>query len=178
MARKRSTRRRKQKRTRRQRGGNIIGLLDNADGVPLQNPPAIDFMVKFGPEQTKTASDFGNSINISESKPEPHVFWKVLSPDILYTVICWDPDAKEKSWLHWLYINCKNGSLEHGIQVMDWSPPTPPKGSGLHRYIFGLFQQAGQLTMTAPGHAGFHVANFATQHSLIPIAYKGMRITA
>jgi phosphatidylethanolamine-binding protein (PEBP) family uncharacterized protein len=179
MPRKRTTRRKqKQKRTRKQRGGNIIGLLDNADGVPIQNAPPIDFIVKFGPSSTKTASDFGNSIEITESKPEPRVFWKVLSPDTMYTVICWDPDAKEKSWLHWLYVNCKNGSLEHGIEVVDWSPPTPPKGSGLHRYIFGLFQQKGQLTLDAPPHAGFHVANFAAQHNLTPIAYKGMRITA
>lgn len=177
MPRKRTTRR-KQKRTRKQRGGNIVGLLDNADGVPIQNAPLIDFMVKFGPSSTKTASDFGNTIEITESKPEPRVFWKVLSPDTMYTVICWDPDAKEKSWLHWLYVNCKNGSLEHGIEVVDWSPPTPPKGSGLHRYIFGLFQQTGQLTLDAPPHAGFHVANFAAQHKLTPIAYKGMRITA
>jgi len=178
MARKRTTRRRRQKRSRRQRGGNIIGLLDNADGVPIENAQPMDFMVKFGPDAAKTASDYGNSINVAESKPEPHVFWKVVSPQILYTIICWDPDAAQKSWLHWLIANCSNGSTDDGVVVVDWTPPSPPKGSGLHRYIFGLFQQAGQLTLTAPPHAGFHVANFATQHSLTPIAYKGMRINA
>jgi phosphatidylethanolamine-binding protein (PEBP) family uncharacterized protein len=177
MARKRLTRRRRQKRTRRQRGGNI-GLLDNADGVPIHHQQPIDLMVKFGPDSGKTASDVGNTINIAESKPQPHVFWKVISPHLLYTIICWDPDAPQKSWLHWLIANCSNGTTEHGVEVIDWTPPTPPKGSGLHRYIFGLFEQAGRLTLTAPPHAGFHVANFAAQHNLTAIAYKGMRINA
>ena len=178
MPKRRLTRGKKRKLSRRKQRGGTIGLLDNADGVPIHSPRPIDFIVKFGPEQTKTASDFGNTIPVSESKAEPHVFWKVISPDTLYTLICWDPDAKEKSWLHWLYLNCKSGSLENGIEVVDWSPPTPPKGSGLHRYIFGLFQQTGQLMVAAPERPGFHVANFAAQHSLTPIAYKGMRINA
>jgi len=179
MVKRRNTRRKRQKRTRRyrQRGGNIIGLLDNADGVSIENQQPIDFIVKFGPESKMTASDFGNTITTEQAQPEPHVFWKVISPDTLYTLICWDPDAQAKSWLHWLIVNCSSGSLKNGVHVMNWSPPTPPKGSGLHRYIFGLFQQSGTLTLDAPAHGGFHVANFAAQNKLTPIAYKGMRIT-
>lgn len=184
MVKKRATRYKKHKRNRRrtQRGGSaaVVGLLDNADGVPLATPPPpdVNMIVKFGPTSSKTASDFGNTIKIEESQPQPHVHWKEPPAGTLYTLLCWDPDAQAKSWLHWLVVNCKDTTPEDGTTLQEWSPPSPPKGSGLHRYIFALFKQTGALTIGAPTQAGFHVQNFATQNGLTPLAYKGMRVNA
>ena len=65
------------------------------------------------------------------------------------TLICIDPDAPHPKgdgttvgslgpWLHWLVVNAES-QPENGQSVVEYMGPTPP--SGMHRYIFVLFQQ-------------------------------------
>jgi phosphatidylethanolamine-binding protein (PEBP) family uncharacterized protein len=164
-----------------QRGGNapVVGLLDNADGVPIVNQQPIELQAKFGPASSKSVSEFGHTLTTEEAQPEPHAYWTKPPQGIKYTIVCWDPDAKEKSWLHWLVMNCEGVDPTTGKIVVDWVPPTPPKGSGLHRYIFGLFQQTADVAppeMTSSG--GFNMAAFAEKNKLSPLVYKGIRINA
>lgn len=179
---KRNKTRKTRRRIRRQRGGNapLLGLLDNADGVPILNQENIEFHVKFEPASVKSANEFGNTLTIEQSQPEPHTYWAAPPAGVMYTFVCWDPDSPAKSWLHWLVVNCKADTPATGDTVVDWSPPAPPRGSGLHRYIFGLFRQAGPVippkNMKSDG--GFHMANFAAQHQLTPLVYKGVRVNA
>ena len=170
------TLKRKNRRPRRvQRGGNLAGLLDNADGVPIVHQQNVDFHAKFQPHLK--ASDLGDTLTIEQAQSEPHTYWKHPPPSIFYTLVCWDPDAAEKSWLHWLVINCDGPDPTTGDIIVDWSPPSPPKGSGLHRYIFGLFQQVGKLTIPPmKSSGGFNPATFATEHKLAPLVYKGIRV--
>lgn len=190
MAKKRISRlakRRRQKRhknnTRKryiQRGGNapLVGLLDNADAVTLATPQPIEFHVKFSPNSSQSANEFGSTLTIEQAQPEPHTYWTPPPANTLYTLVCWDPDAKERSWLHWLVTNCKKDAPKSGDIIVDWFPPSPPKDSGLHRYIFGLFKQAGPITVEMKSSGGFNMANFATKHQLTPLAYKGVRVNA
>jgi phosphatidylethanolamine-binding protein (PEBP) family uncharacterized protein len=188
MAKKRLSRlakKRRQKRSKNntrkrytQRGGSLVGLLDNADSVPITNTQPIEFHVKFGPNSSQSANEFGSTLTIEQAQPEPHAYWTPPPANTLYTMVCWDPDAKEKSWLHWLVANCKKDAPKSGDIIVDWFPPSPPKGSGLHRYVFGLFKQAGPITIQMTSSGGFHMTNFATQHQLTPLAYKGVRISA
>ena len=171
---KRSKRSKRRRTRRRQRGGNIP-LLDNSDNVPITTPSSIEFNVRFMP--SLKATEEGTVLTIYQAQPEPHATWTAPPPNILYTLICWDPDAPEKSFLHWLIINCSGSEVSTGKVITNWSPPSPP--SGQHRYIFGLFQQAGPLIM-APmdSKGGFNPSTFATQHSLAPLKYKGVRVDA
>lgn len=187
MAKKRPSRalkRKKLRKTRRrrvQRGGNapIVGLLDNADGVPIVNQQPIEFHVKFGPASSKSASEFGHDLTIEQAQPEPHAYWTAPPKDIKYTLVCWDPDAQAKSWLHWLVMDCAGTDPTTGKIVVDWFPPTPPRGSGLHRYIFALFQQTQPITLPQmKSEGGFNMAAFAEQNKLSPVIYKGVRINA
>jgi phosphatidylethanolamine-binding protein (PEBP) family uncharacterized protein len=170
----------KLRKTRRiQRGGNLIGLLDNADGVPISQQQPIELHVKFGPASSDSASEYGSTLTIEEAQPEPHAYWTAPPASVLYTIVCWDPDAPAKSWLHWLVMNCAGTDPTSGNIIVDWAPPSPPRKSGLHRYIFGLFQQAAQIPpphMTSQG--GFNMASFAGQNQLTPLVYKGIRIDA
>jgi phosphatidylethanolamine-binding protein len=179
---KRNKTRKTRRRIRRQRGGNapLVGLLDNADGVPILKQQNIEFHVKFEPASVKSASEFGNTLTIEQSQPEPHVYWAAPTAGAMYTFVCWDPDSPAKSWLHWLVMNCKGDKPSTGDTVVDWSPPAPPRGSGLHRYIFALFMQAGPVIppTNMKSNGGFHMANFATQHQLTPLVYKGIRVNA
>ncbi len=57
-----------------------------------------------------------------------------------YTIIMVDPDAPSrkspiyKYFLHWLIIN--NNEI-----IMDFTPPSPPKNSGPHRYFIFVLKQ-------------------------------------
>ncbi len=158
-----------------QRGGGVE-LLHEADGAPIQGVPAsIDFNVRFQP--TIQASNTGAILSRSEARPEPHPLWtKPVAPE-MNTLICWDPDAPEKSWLHWLVVNCTDESPASGKELAPWFPPGPPPGSGEHRYIFGLFKQSAPIDIPPmPNAGGFNAAEFAAKHSLTPLAYKGIRV--
>ena len=169
------SKRSKRRRTRRaQRGGNMP-LLDNSDSVPITVPSSVEFNVRFMP--SLKATEEAPVLTFYEAQPEPHVTWTAPPPNILYTLLCWDPDAPEKSWLHWLIINCSGTDTTTGTVVTKWFPPSPPTGQ--HRYIFGLFQQAGPITMNPmDSKGGFNPSTFATQHSLTPLKYKGIRVNA
>ena len=56
----------------------------------------------------------------------------------LHTLLLVDPDASAGTWLHWMLINNTD-------QVVSYYPPTPPAGSGPHRYTFILYKQQGPL---------------------------------
>jgi phosphatidylethanolamine-binding protein (PEBP) family uncharacterized protein len=63
--------------------------------------------------------------------------------DKLYTLIMWDPDVSnnfKSSWVHWISINLKIPNDIHTNTILKYNGPTPP--SGIHRYYFGLFEQA------------------------------------
>ena len=56
------------------------------------------------------------------------------------TLIMYDPDAPSGTYLHYLVINIANGNINSGHTVISYAPPTPPPGSGSHRYIFEQLQ--------------------------------------
>jgi phosphatidylethanolamine-binding protein (PEBP) family uncharacterized protein len=65
-----------------------------------------------------------------------------------------DPDAPSRSqpsnkeWIHWLVVNIPNGGLNYGGDTaIEYFRPTPPAGSGLHRYAFIIWDQG---TRTIP----------------------------
>ena len=48
-------------------------------------------------------------------------------------------------WLHWLKMNIKLGEGRDGNEVMSYSPPKPPLGSGEHRYYFLVLLQPDKI---------------------------------
>ena len=62
----------------------------------------------------------------------------------LYTIVMVDHDAPSaddpynKYWLHWLVIN-------NNEDMVPYSPPNPPMGSGPHRYFVYIFEQPNEL---------------------------------
>jgi len=160
-----------------QQGGGSTGplLLDNADAVAITNTVNVDFNVRFQP--TIQASPFGAVLSRAEARPEPHPLWTKPVAPAMNTLICWDPDAPEKSWLHWLVVNCTDDSPASGKELTPWFPPGPPPGTGEHRYIFGLFQQKDPIDAAPMPNGGkFNATAFATQYGLTPLAYKGIRV--
>ena len=175
-SRSKKSRRSKTRRQRKQRGGEL-GLLDNADGIPIVNEKQMTFNVKWQP--TIKAAIFGPLFTVEQTRPEPQVAWTAPPPSIMYTLIVWDPDAAAKSWLHWLVVNCTGTNPSTGNEMAGWYPPNPPAGSGQHRYVFGLFQQAAMVNLPSiSNRAGFNVASFGSLAGLTPLVYTGVRISS
>ena len=99
--------------------------------------------------------------------------------DKYYTLICVDPDAPNRkmhlfrNWLHYIVVNIPGDNIEQGNVICKYSGPEPPKNSGLHRYIFLVYQQANgqqQFNKTYPdkgtslSRSKFNVNKFIKQY--------------
>lgn len=84
----------------------------------------------------------------------PVLTWNA-EDNALYTVMMVDPDAPLKlsptmrSWNHWTVVNVKgsnSGKPLQGDTLYEYVPPTPPRGTGVHRYVTLIFKQPRELT--------------------------------
>ena len=81
----------------------------------------------------------GLFIPLDKTKKTPKINFDRY-PSEKYTIVTIDPDAPSrknpiyKYWLHLLIIN-------NDQKVIPYESPSPPKGSGKHRYIFYLLKQ-------------------------------------
>jgi len=158
-------------------GGDVTtDLLNNADAPNVNVGTIMDFVVKFQP--TIKADTAGNMLTVYQTAHEPHCIW--MNDKSLYTVICWDPDVPvNKSFLHWLVVDCSGGDATAGNVLSSWIAPSPPPGSGVHRYIIALFKQAGPSNgMNVVDRTNFNAGIYAQQNNLTPMSYRGFRIEA
>lgn len=66
-------------------------------------------------------------------------------PGKLYTIIMHDPDAVGGDYIHFLDINIPNNNITNGQILLYYKGPSPPPKSGIHRYIFLLFEQLDRI---------------------------------
>ncbi|XP_022914164.2 protein D3-like [Onthophagus taurus] len=104
-------------------GGEEVNLGEELTPTQVKDPPTI----KFEPEQ-----------------------------DVYYTLAMVDPDAPSRDnhtfreVNHWLIGNILNGNFENADTITEYLGSGPPKGTGLHRYIFLLFKQKEKFTFDEP----------------------------
>jgi len=130
-----------------------------------------EMLVKYSSAPVKCGKEYKLS-TMFDSRPRVPI--SVENPNRYHTLIMLDPDApsrknpKFRNWLHWLVINIRNGDLKNGTEVVNYRPPTPPAGSGKHRYIFLLFQQEGKQKKvdTIRERAKFNVNEYAASNDL------------
>lgn len=192
--RKRLNQRRRQCRSRRclrryrvQRGAGATGI-PFLEGLPapLEVPsPSTNekLSIMFG---DTPATNQGPLLSTVAATPQPRASWDVPPLEQPYTLLVWDPDAPRPSgtrtpYLHWLVMNIGGSTDSTGSTIVPWAPPTPPAGTGEHRYIFGLFQQASrikELPEAPTERSKFPLTDFASKHSLSLLAAKGIRVAA
>ncbi|XP_032221598.1 protein D2 isoform X1 [Nematostella vectensis] len=112
----------------------------------------------------------------------------------LYTVMVIDPDAPSpirhqyRSWLHYLKVNIPSDELAQRLDIqsgmdtiqsgMDtelksYRPPSPPSGSGLHRYKYYALEQTGKVRPSPISERrSFDAQEFAAKHNLVVKAYN------
>jgi phosphatidylethanolamine-binding protein (PEBP) family uncharacterized protein len=75
----------------------------------------------------------------SETKIKPKILFSNEN-NKLYTLIMYDPDAINGTFIHWFIINI-NKNINNGQELLKYIGPSPPPKSGKHRYIFELYIQ-------------------------------------
>ena len=88
------------------------------------------------------------------------------------------PDSIQLPYLHLLVINIKNGDVNTGDIIVTYAKPTPPPGTGNHRYIFEQLEQPSPFTFATPERDKFDINNFKKQHNLALKATKMFHINA
>ncbi|KAJ3657109.1 hypothetical protein Zmor_016137 [Zophobas morio] len=97
----------------------------------------------------------GEELTPSDVKDEPAAKWD-SNPEKYYTLVMFDPDAPSREnntfadVKHWLVGNIQGGDLSTGDVIAEYFGSGPPKGTGLHRYIFVVYQQKDKLTFDEP----------------------------
>ncbi|OQV23541.1 putative OV-16 antigen [Hypsibius exemplaris] len=130
----------------------------------------------------------GNELKPEDVKDAPSaVQWTSTSYDgILYTLSKSDPDASSRQSPtrapinHWLIVNIRGNDLSSGDLLMPYGGARPPNGTGLHRYVFMVFKQAGRIDVTdlrsqfsPTNRTKFEIKNFAAAHNLDPQPLAG-----
>jgi phosphatidylethanolamine-binding protein (PEBP) family uncharacterized protein len=82
---------------------------------------------------------------------EPKIHYSEIFPnrqkiDKYYTFIIVDPDAPTGPHIHQCIYNIPGDKVHKGTVLLPYYPPTPPKGSGEHRYFCILYEQAAMIT--------------------------------
>jgi hypothetical protein len=78
----------------------------------------------------------------SETQLAPKItFNEPKNDNKLYTLIMYDPDAVNGTYVHWLVTNISNREITNGNEVLKYMGPAPPPKTGRHHYIFELYIQ-------------------------------------
>jgi len=145
-----------------------------------------DVVLKAPEQEVKVEFDsgveaaLGNTLTPTQVKNQPKVSWDAQD-ESLYTLIKTDPDApsridpKHREWHHWLVVNIPGNDLSKGDTLAEYVGSGPPPGTGLHRYVYLVYQQSGKVSDPEHGvltnrsgakRGGFKAAAFAEKHNL------------
>lgn len=126
--------------------------------------------------------DTGKELTPTQVKDKPVVKW-AAKEDEYYVLAMVDPDApsrekpKFREWHHWLVGNIHGGDLNKGEVLSDYIGSGPPKGTGLHRYVFLIYKQPEKCDFSKipklPSNSGdkrgnFSITKFSQQFNLGP----------
>ncbi|RWS26985.1 phosphatidylethanolamine-binding-like protein [Leptotrombidium deliense] len=142
---------------------------DVVDVVPTNVRYASGVEVKMGNELTPTQV---KDVPIQISWPK--------EDGALYTLCMTDPDApsrqtpKYREWHHWLVVNIPGNNVAGGKVLSDYVGSGPPKGTGLHRYVFLVYKQPNPLkpdekcltNRSGEGRGNFKIRDFAKKYML------------
>jgi len=146
------------------------------DVIDKVSSHTIPLIVTFGNEEVQ----HGITLSWESVQKEPKVSWTPTNGKY-YTLVMTDPDApsrhdhKFREWRHWIVGNISGGNNEAGKVVESFMPSGPPHGSGLHRYVFLLYEHSQPISSYKikdhSNRAKWKVHEFAEEHALgIPIA--------
>ncbi|XP_044741253.1 phosphatidylethanolamine-binding protein homolog F40A3.3 isoform X2 [Chrysoperla carnea] len=120
----------------------------------------------------------GNVLTPTQVKDEPTVKW-AAKDGALYLLCMTDPDAPSRKnpefreWHHWLVGNISGNDVANGEVLSAYVGSGPPPDTGLHRYVFLVYEQPGKLAFegvphltntSADNRGGFSIKKFAAKY--------------
>jgi phosphatidylethanolamine-binding protein (PEBP) family uncharacterized protein len=75
----------------------------------------------------------------SETQTKPQIKYS-FENNKLYTLLMHDPDSVYGNRFHWIVANI-SGDVKNGVELLQYTGPAPPPKTGIHRYIFELYEQ-------------------------------------
>ncbi|KAL0979040.1 hypothetical protein UPYG_G00179720 [Umbra pygmaea] len=133
----------------------------------VDEKPANVLRIKYGSVEI---DELGKVLTPTQVQSRPtSITWDGCDASKLYTLALTDPDApsrkdpKFREWHHFLVVNMKGNDLSSGHVLSDYVGSGPPKGTGLHRYVWLVFEQPGSLSCTEPvltNRSGDHRGKF------------------
>lgn len=107
----------------------------------------------------------GKELTPTQVKDKPQVTWDA-EKGAYYTLMMVDPDAPSREnhpfreVRHWLVFNIPESAIKSGDHVSEYRGSGPPKGTGLHRYVFLVFKQPnGRIEHDEPHTVNTYVYN-------------------
>lgn len=93
------------------------------------------------------AATLGNKLSLRLVQTPAKVSWKNARQSDLYTLVMTDVLGKSKEFVHWIVGNIPGNNLAMGNTYAAFLPPTPPKDSGDHRYVYLLYKQSARINV-------------------------------
>ncbi|CAD5111139.1 DgyrCDS477 [Dimorphilus gyrociliatus] len=91
---------------------------------------------------------YGNRIYPADAQKAPLVRY-ASDNNTKWSLILTNPDGNlidnQSECLHWFIGNIPGNNIEKGDFLCNYLPPFPPRGTGLHRMVFLLFKQSGEI---------------------------------
>lgn len=120
----------------------------------------------------------GNELKPSQVKTLPKISFEGKS-DKLYSLLMVDPDApsrkdpKFREFCHFVVVNIPGTEVTKGDTLVEYIGSGPPLGTGLHRYVFLLYEQKAKITSSMKvsktmlkGRPSFSAKKFAKENNL------------
>jgi len=77
-----------------------------------------------------------------------------------------DPDAVNGDYIHFLDINIPGNNITNGQILLYYKGPSPPPRTGIHRYIFLLFEQIEHINYQAINDRNISLSKIKTMFKL------------
>lgn len=154
-------------------------MLRNHGVVPdmLKKKPCNELEVSYGNENAVLQ---GNILCPFDVKARPRKIHYPFEYSKYYTLVLADLDApcrenpEDAQWLHWLVVNIPACRIGSGETIVGYVGAAPPRGTGLHRYVFTLLEQPKRLKFCerpinnrkADGRENFCLEELKTKYDL------------
>ncbi|XP_055551533.1 protein D3-like [Wyeomyia smithii] len=95
----------------------------------------------------------GNRLTPTQTRSIPSLTFNSNNRSF-YTLILTDPDApsrddpKHREFVHWIVGNIQGNDMDHAETIVEYLGAAPPRGTGLHRYVFLLYEHQNRLNFT------------------------------
>lgn len=97
--------------------------------------------------------NLGNELTPTQVKDLPSVSF-AADPQKFYTLVMTDPDAPSRieptyrEFKHWVVVNIPGDDVASGENLAEFVGSGPPMDTGLHRYVFLVYEQPKKLPFT------------------------------